>query len=91
MTTRTKILETAAGYIDGPRANDYGSAQENFSRIGTMWGAILGTPNAVSAEEVAMCLVALKLSRLANTPSHEDSWVDLAGYAALGGEIGTEK
>jgi hypothetical protein len=29
----------------------------------------------------------LKMCRLMNGLSHEDSWVDLAGYAALGGEL----
>ena len=29
----------------------------------------------------------VKISRLCNTLDHEDSWVDLASYAALGGEM----
>jgi hypothetical protein len=31
----------------------------------------------------------VKIGRLTNSPSHEDSWTDLCGYAALGGEIAT--
>jgi hypothetical protein len=31
-------------------------------------------------------MVAVKQARLIISPNHEDSWVDIAGYAALGGE-----
>jgi len=37
--------------------------------------------------EVYLCLSALKMARLIVTPTHQDSWVDLAGYASLAGEI----
>ena len=33
--------------------------------------------------------VMVKIARLVKTPSHIDSWTDLAGYAGLGGEIGS--
>jgi hypothetical protein len=32
---------------------------------------------------VVLCLLDLKLARLAHDPSHEDSVVDVCGYAAL--------
>jgi len=28
-----------------------------------------------------------KIARLLETPGHVDSWVDICGYAALGGEL----
>ena len=70
---------------DGQRRQDYGPAIESFERIAKMWSAILDTP--VTAEQVAMCQAALKMARLFQTPNHTDSWVDIVGYAALGGEI----
>lgn len=82
---RSVILSTADALINGDRAKDYGDATESFTRLGQMWGAILG--HDVTAAQVAMCLAALKLSRLSQTPDHTDSWVDLAGYAALGAEV----
>lgn len=85
MGTRSKILATADTLVNGDRAKDYGDATESFTRLGQMWGAILG--HDVSAAQVAMCLAALKLSRLSQTPDHGDSWIDLAGYAALGAEV----
>jgi hypothetical protein len=33
--------------------------------------------------KVVLCLLDLKLARLAHDPTHEDSAVDVCGYAAL--------
>lgn len=81
---RKELLLKAADLIDGDRAAIYGDARENHERIAAMWSAILGQD--LTADQVYMCMIALKLARLANTPDHEDSWIDIAGYAALGGE-----
>ena len=36
-------------------------------------------------------MIGVKLARLAETLDHDDSWVDIIGYAALGGEIINDK
>lgn len=82
---RSQTLFTAEELINGDRAKDYGDATESFSRLASIWSGILGQP--VTAAQVAMCLAGLKLSRLAVSPNHADSWVDLAGYAGLGSEV----
>lgn len=82
---REAILDTAKGLICGDRQQSYGDALSSFERLGRLWTEVIGTE--VTAEQVALCLVLLKLSRLTTSPNHADSWVDLAGYAALGGEI----
>lgn len=69
----------------GGRREDYGDALDSFEDIATMWSVVLKTP--VSAEQVALCQVLLKMGRLVNKPDHVDSWVDIIGYAALGGDI----
>ena len=69
---RKEILKEAQKLISGRRAKDYGDAYENHERIAKMWSVLLDT--------------AVKLSRLIVTPEHEDSWVDICGYGALGGE-----
>jgi hypothetical protein len=86
---RGKILATARDYISGDRDRDYGGARDNFTRIGRLWAEIFGHP--VTPEQVALCMNQVKVARLVNTPDHQDSWVDAAGYMALGGEIATEK
>lgn len=82
---RTDILTTAGDLINGQRARDYGDAAENFQRIADLWAPILGID--VAASDVALCLLQLKVARLVTSPAHADSWVDAAGYVALGGEI----
>lgn len=82
---RDDVISKAAELINGARATDYGDPVESFTRLAMIWSAILGVE--VTASQVALCLAGLKMARLAHTPSHADSWVDLVGYAALGGEI----
>lgn len=71
-------LDKAKEIVSGDRQKDYGSPIENFSRIAAMWSIILD--KEVSVEEVTMCMIALKQCRLVNSPKHEDSWVDIAGF-----------
>ena len=82
---RDKLLDEAKNLVNGPRAKDYGDAYENHERVAQLWGTILGQD--VSVSQVCQCLIALKLARLIVSPTHTDSWVDIAGYASLGGEI----
>ena len=41
----------------------------------------------ITAEQVAACMIGVKLARLAEDITKDDSWVDIIGYAALGSEI----
>ena len=70
--------------ISGERAKDYGDAYLNHKRIADLWSPILDKD--ITVEQVYACMIAVKLSRLIETPDHEDSWIDICGYAALGGE-----
>ena len=81
---RKQILDKAEKMIKGPRAKDYGDAHENHQRIAMLWSVLLNKEDTV--EQVYQCMIAVKLSRLIETPDHEDSWVDICGYGALGGE-----
>ena len=87
---RDRVLERARYAISGPRQRDYGSPEPSFTRTGRMWAAILGVPE-VTAEQVAACMIAVKLARLSESPNHRDSWDDIAGYAALGGEVAYDR
>lgn len=82
---REATLTQAATLISGDRAKDYGDAADSFTRLAALWTPILGVD--VTPEQVALCLTQLKISRLIVTPGHTDSWVDAAGYIALGSEI----
>lgn len=74
------ILDKAKTAVYGDREATYGPAFEDMDRIAKMWTAILGSH--VDAEDVPLCMIALKLSRL-KFSLKEDSIVDIAGYAAV--------
>jgi hypothetical protein len=82
---KNDCLKRAKAAINGPRAQDYGDAKDNFKNIAMMWSVILGTE--VNAVQAILCMDAVKTCRLINNPAHEDSWIDKAGYSALGAEI----
>lgn len=71
------------------RSNAYGTPGDNFARAAALWQVVLGPKlcGDLSAVDIALCLAALKMARLIETPEHGDSWADLAGYAACGAEV----
>lgn len=84
---RGHILDTAKGYVTKDRANTHGDLENSFGHTAKLWSAHLGVE--VSATDVTILMALLKIARLKTSPAHEDNWVDLAGYAACGGEIAT--
>lgn len=87
--TRSEILEAAQTCVCGDREQDYGSPEDNFKRIADLWNIYLGERLCVNidAEDVAAMLALLKIARIASGNAKKDNWVDLAGYAACGGEL----
>lgn len=73
------ILEEAQKLVYGDRQASYGHPLDDFTRTAAMWSAILGHP--VTAQQVGLCMCAVKISRQVNAPKR-DNLVDLAGYAA---------
>lgn len=83
--TRQRVLSEAERCVCGKREQDYGTPEDNFDRIAKMWSAYMGVE--FNPVDVSMFMVMLKVARIAKSPDHMDSWVDLAGYASCGGEI----
>lgn len=71
------IAEEAQRLVSGERNSTYGDAFSDFSRVGKLWGALLGID--VGPDQVALCMAALKLSREAFGPKR-DNRVDGIGY-----------
>lgn len=90
---REEILNRAAACVNGDREQDYGSPENNFQTIATMWDAYLkgGKKTAIDAVDVAAMLALLKIARVASGHAKADNWIDLAGYAACGGELECRK
>lgn len=88
---RQEILDKAIDCVSGQRVTDYGKPEDNFMRIARLWNAYLDTP-LIDAKDVAIMMALLKIARIKGGNGAEDSFVDLAGYAACAGEIdGMEK
>ena len=75
-----KFLKHVANVI-AERGNQYGDAGGSMAVIAARWSATLG--RQITPAQVVLCLLDLKLARLAHDPTHEDSAVDVCGYAAL--------
>lgn len=73
------ICQEADRIVTEDRQNVYGHPFDDFSKTGRLWAVILGLP-VVTPEQVALCLLQVKVSRLMNSPSHRDSMVDVCGY-----------
>lgn len=87
--TREFVLRLASAAINGPREESYGSPSENFSTIARLWSVYLGY--TIMPEDVAILMVLLKAARAKNGEFNLDTYVDIAGYAALGAEVATEQ
>jgi hypothetical protein len=64
------------------RERAYGPPDRSFSVLREFWSQALG--QELSAPQVVLLLALLKVSRLAWSEQQPDSWIDLAGYAAIG-------
>jgi hypothetical protein len=87
--TRNDVLDQAREAVC-IRGLAYDGAEDSFVRIARLWTAHLvnqGKVVAIGPQDVAMMMVLLKVARLEQSPNHEDSWVDIAGYAACGGSM----
>jgi len=82
------LLKHAAGVIAN-RRDIYGEPSDAMNAVAKRWSLTLGV--RVSAAQVVLCLIDLKLARLAHSRRHLDSWVDAAAYAAIGAELAAEE
>jgi len=81
MSSPAEMFLKHVANIIAERSALYGDANTSMAAIATRWSVTLG--HEITAAQVVLCLLDLKLARLARDPSHEDSAVDVCGYAAL--------
>lgn len=92
--TRGEVLDKAKECVCGDRDKIYKGPENSFALIARLWEPIIETRCVSSscditldAVTVSLLMAELKIARAATNIGHMDSWVDLAGYAACGGEI----
>lgn len=84
--TRIEILDLANECICGDRNLQYGEPEDNFSDIAKLWSVFLDIN--ITAPQVAAMMILLKTARIKSSAGRDkDSWVDVAGYSACGGEL----
>jgi hypothetical protein len=74
------VTTPTGAHLTAIRGERYGSPSENFRRIADLWAPIVG--HEMTEQQVGLCMIAVKLARLIQTPDDQDSIHDLAGYAA---------
>ena len=83
--SKNDILEKAKSIINGERQGTYGEAEDSFAVISQLWTAYLGKD--LSSADVANMMILMKVARNSSGIYKDDNWIDICGYAALGGEI----
>lgn len=89
---REEILREAIQCVTKDRNATHGDPEDNFGTIAGLWNVFLDerTAGDLTAVDVATMMILMKVSRILTSPEHQDHWVDIAGYAACGGEISTK-
>jgi hypothetical protein len=96
-----EMLKATAELVGGQRAIDYGDKKINHQRIAQLWDMWLSESQKsaskgdtdlkmlgqLSAYDVAMMMLLVKVARLMHSPGHQDSHIDIAGYASILEEI----
>jgi hypothetical protein len=83
---RESILMAAKNAVCTDRNKQYGSPEDNFALIAKLWGNYAGSH--FDAIDVAVMMILLKVARISTGGTYNlDNWIDIAGYAACGGEV----
>lgn len=84
-TVTASLADEAKALVQGQRQADYGDKRQNFTQIAMLFQGVLATKlapgQAITAEDVALLMIQVKIARLAKSPDHRDSILDVAGYA----------
>ncbi len=82
---RAQTLDAAKHIVCKGREDDYGGPERNFTGIAKLWSVYLD--RTIAPHDVSAMMILMKVERIKANPAHEDSWIDIAGYAACGNEI----
>ncbi len=92
--TRAEVLDAAKKCVCGDREQDYGNPEDNFHTISELWKTYLerkcvgeGADICILPEDVSAMMMLVKIARIASGHAKADNWIDIAGYAACGGEM----
>ena len=84
-----EILSEATRLVGTDRQKDYGDKVENHNNIARLWSAYLDIK--IEAHDVAIMMALLKMARTKLGAVSEDTYIDMAAYSAIAGEIKFEE
>lgn len=97
MSAAGDMLRRAAEIVDGARQEQHGDRERSFEAVAGLWNAYLAARrdddiSRLTGFDVCQMMALLKIGRsLQGDKAHADHYVDLAGYAALAGELAGAK
>ena len=80
-----EFLINATKLAEGDRQQDYGDKTLNHSNIAKLWSAYIGYN--ISPHDVAVMMCLLKIARTKLGKVSKDTYIDMAAYSAIAGEI----
>ena len=84
-----QFLNQASVLVQGQREKDYGDKVDNHNNIAKLWSAYLDIK--IEAHDVAIMMALLKMARTKLGAVSEDTYIDMAAYSAIAGEIKFEE
>ncbi len=78
-----EVIGTAKDLVSGDRAAQHGDKLVNHQHVAALWTAYLGV--TITADQVALMMVLLKVARTKAGTVNRDDFVDMAGYAGEAG------
>ena len=85
MKLTKEFLSEASRLVGVDREKDYGDKVDNHNNIARLWSAYLDVE--VKAHDVAIMMVLLKIARTKLGKVSKDTYIDMAAYSAIAGEI----
>ena len=85
MKITKEFLSEATRLVGKDREEDYGDKVHNHNNIARLWSVYLDTK--VEAHDVAVMMVLLKIARTKLGKVSKDTYIDMAAYGAIAGEI----
>ena len=80
-----EYLEQAISLSGVDRQKDYGDKVDNHTNISKLWSAYLDVE--IAAHDVAIMMSLLKIARTKLGAVSKDTYIDMAAYSAIAGEI----
>ena len=89
--TKEDVLQKAKDLVTGDRNDTHGDAFNNHAEIAEFWNIFLDKKlqamASITADDVALMMVLLKMARTKLGAVSRDTYVDMAAYGAIAGEI----